>query len=179
MSKNFVEYEPTSVALKLTTCDFTTSFQNIMKQCVDCGYSFAFVDSDDNIKAQILNIPYDTYENVHYGHIRETDPMFDLFGNLDHQPPTGKSLYVFAIGSDVTGQGLATKLLEKTVEECKTNGFESICGDCTNIKSQSLFGKFDFETVSSVVYKGYKYGCMRPFDSIECTESIKRMIKTV
>jgi len=150
-----------------------------MKQCIDRGQSFAFVDSNDTIKAQILSIPYDTYETMHYGNTRETDPMFDLFGNLDLHPPPGKSLYVFAIGSEITGEGLATKLLEKTVDYCKTNGFESICGDCTNFKSQSLFGKFDFKTTASVVYKGYKYGIRKPFDTIECTESIKRMTKTM
>ena len=177
-SRNFVASEPTSVALKLTTCDFTTSFQNIMKHCVESGHSFAFVDANDNIKAQILNIPYDVYENMHYGNIRETDPMFDLFGNLDSYAPDDKCMYVFAIGSEVTGKGLATKLLEKTIEDSSAQGFKYIYGDCTNIISQNLFAKYGFNSVASVKYKGYKYGIMRPFDSINCTESIKRMVKT-
>lgn len=178
-SRNFVASEPTSIALKLTTCDFTTSFQNIMKQCVDYGHSFAFVDADDNIKAQILNIPYDAYENMHYGNIRETDPMFDLFGNLDCYTPDDKCMYVFAIGSEVTGKGLATKLLEKTIADSSSHGFKYIYGDCTNIISQNMFEKHGFETVGSVKYKGYKYGIRRPFDSIKCTEYIKRMTKTI
>ncbi|AGE54429.1 acetyltransferase [Paramecium bursaria Chlorella virus NYs1] len=178
-SKNFTTSEPTSIALKLTTCDFTTSFQNIMKQCVEHDHSFAFVDANDNIKAQILNIPYEYYENMHYGNIRETDPMFDLFGNLDVYTPNDKCLYVFAIGSEDSGKGLATKLLEKTIEDSSSHGFKYICGDCTNFISQHMFEKYGFETIGSVKYKEYRYGITRPFDSINCTEYIKRMVKTM
>ncbi|AGE50094.1 acetyltransferase [Acanthocystis turfacea Chlorella virus Canal-1] len=174
-SRSFVKAEPTSVALKFTTCDFTTAFQDVMKKCVDSGYSFAHLE-DDKIVAQSLAVPYDIFMTANNGHTRETEPMFDLFSELDVYEPRKRCLVMFALSSEVERQGYATSLLCRTIEEARRDGFGEIIADCTNFKSQRLFEKYGFQTVVSVRYDSYRYGVLAPFKSIRGTDDVKRMV---
>ncbi|AGE53442.1 acetyltransferase [Acanthocystis turfacea Chlorella virus GM0701.1] len=174
-SRTFVRAEPTSVALNFTTCDFTTAFQDVMKRCVDSGYSFAHMENGE-IVAQSLTVPYDIFMQANNGHTRETEPMFDLFSKLDTYTPKEKCLVVFALSSEVERKGYAASLLRRTVEEARCNGFGEIIADCTNFKSQKLFENYGFQTVVRVKYDSYRYGVLAPFKSIKCTNDVQRMV---
>lgn len=178
MSKTFVESEPTSVALKFTTCDFTTAFQDVMRKCVIGNQSFAIFENKE-ILAQSLSVDYETFSNANYGYTRETQPMFDLFEKLEIYKPSKKSLVIFGISSTVEKKGYASKLIDATINSAKTNGFEMIIADCTNIKSQNLFEKFGFETVVEIDYKTFEYGIKKPFSNIMHTTSLKRMVLNI
>jgi len=83
-------------------------------------------------------------------------------------------LYVFSIASD--GRGLASQLLQHTIDEAKAHGFTSILADCTNIKSQKLFETYGFVTRSEVTYGGFEHKSgTYSFKNIDNTASIKRM----
>ncbi|AGE60012.1 acetyltransferase [Acanthocystis turfacea Chlorella virus WI0606] len=174
-SRTFVKAEPTSVALKFTTCDFTTAFQDVMKKCIESGYSFAHMENGE-IVAQSLTVPYDIFTSANYGYTRETQPMFDLFSELEAYTPERKCLVVFALSSEVERKGYAASLLHRTIEEARCSGFKQIIADCTNFKSQKLFEKYGFQTVVRVQYDSYRYGVLTPFKSIKCTNDVQRMV---
>ena len=174
-SRTFVKAEPTSVALRFTTCDFTTAFQDVMKKCIDSGYSFAHMENGE-IVAQSLTVPYDIFMAANYGYTRETQPMFDLFAKLEVYEPKERCLVVFALSSEVERKGYAASLLRRTIEEARRDGFGEIIADCTNFKSQKLFEKYGFQTVVRVQYDSYRYGVLTPFKSIKCTNDVQRMV---
>jgi len=174
-SLTFVKSEPTSVALKFTTCDFTTAFSDVMRKCVNSGYSFS-VMKDGEIVAQSLSVSYDAFIAANYGHTREAAPMFDLFSKLEVYEPAKKCLVIFAISSVIDRKGYASSLLRRTIEEARRGGFGEVIADCTNFKSQELFEKHGFRTVVSVDYDSYRYGVMFPFKSIRGTNDVKRMV---
>ncbi|AGE55567.1 acetyltransferase [Acanthocystis turfacea Chlorella virus MN0810.1] len=177
-TRTFIKAEPTSVALNFTTCDFATAFQDVMKKCVDSGYSFAHMENGE-IVAQSLTVPYDKFMTANYGYTRETQPMFDLFSELEIYEPKEKCLVVFALSSEVERKGYAASLIQRTIEEAKANGFGEIIADCTNFKSQKLFEKYGFQTVVRVEYDSYKYGVLYPFKSIKDTKDVQRMVLKV
>jgi predicted GNAT family acetyltransferase len=175
-ARTFVANEPTSVALKSTTCDFVTTFADIMKKSVESGYSFAIEDSAGDIVAQSLSIPYDTFASANYGHTREAAPMLDLFSKLDAYVPTKECVVVFAISSVIEGKGLASALLTRTVDQASRDGYQMVMGDCTNFKSQNMFNKHGFKTRVEINYKNFEYGVTKPFESIVDTRGIQRMV---
>ena len=165
-ARTFVAQEPTSVALKFTTCDFVTSFADVMTKSIKSGLSFAVEDENGDIVAQSLSIDYDTFVMAKYGHTRESAPMFDLFSKLDAYVPNKECVVVFAISSEVQGRGLASALLTSTIEEANRSGYSMVLADCTNFKSQNLFSKFGFVGKIEINYKNYKYGVTKPYASI-------------
>ncbi|AGE56457.1 acetyltransferase [Paramecium bursaria Chlorella virus NE-JV-1] len=178
-ARTFVASEPTSVALKLTTCDFVTAFQDVMQKAVESGYSFAVENEQKNIVAQSLSVPYATFASANYGHTRETAPMFDLFSHLDSYEPHENTIVVFAISSEIKGRGLASALLARTIEQASRDGYSSVLADCTNFKSQKLFAKYGFLKRVEINYKNFEYGVTKPFESIVDTRGIQRMTLSV
>ena len=178
-ARTFVAQEPTSVALKFTTCDFVTSFADVMTKSVESGLSFAVEDENGDIVAQSLSIDYDTFVMAKYGHTRESAPMFDLFSKLDAYVPNKECVVVFAISSEVQGKGLASALLTSTIEEANRIGYSMVLADCTNFKSQNLFSKFGFSTKVTINYKNYEYGVTKPYACINDTQGIQRMILNI
>ena len=175
-ARTFVAQEPTSVALKFTTCDFVTSFADVMTKSIKSGLSFAVEDENGDIVAQSLSIDYDTFVMANYGHTRESAPMFDLFSKLDAYVPNKECVVVFAISSEVQGKGLASALLTSTIEEANRSGYSMVLADCTNFKSQNLFSKFGFSTKVTINYKNYEYGVTKPYACINDTQGIQRMV---
>jgi GNAT superfamily N-acetyltransferase len=175
-ARTFVAQEPTSVALKFTTCDFVTSFADVMTKSIKSGLSFAVEDENGDIVAQSLSIDYDTFVMAKYGHTRESAPMFDLFSKLDAYVPNKECVVVFAISSEVQGKGLASALLTSTIEEANRSGYSMVLADCTNFKSQNLFSKFGFSTKVTINYKNYEYGVTKPYACINDTQGIQRMV---
>ena len=175
-ARTFVAQEPTSVALKFTTCDFVTSFADVMTKSIKSGLSFAVEDENGDIVAQSLSIDYDTFVMAKYGHTRESAPMFDLFSKLDAYVPNKECVVVFAISSEVQGKGLASALLTSTIEEANRSGYSMVLADCTNFKSQNLFSKFGFSTKVEINYKNYEYGVTKPYACINDTQGIQRMV---
>jgi len=169
-SQIFAEKEPTSVALGITSDDFTDVFRSIMETCVSSGYSYA--SHSECGDAVALNLPYDQFLEVDYNVSRKIEPMFALFDAMQYEP-TGKCLYVFSIASDA--KGLASQLLQHVTNEAKAHGFTSILADCTNIKSQKLFEKHGFVTRSEVTYSGFEHKGVHSFKNVNTTRSIKKM----
>lgn len=166
----FADKEPTSVALGITSGEFADVFRSIMESCVLSGYSYA--SHSEYGDAVALNLPYDHFLEMEYNVISKIEPMFALFDTLQYTP-NGKCLYVFSIASD--GRGLASQLLQHTIDEAKASGFKSILADCTNVKSQNLFTKFGFVARGEVTYGGFEHDKVYSFKNISSTKSIKRM----
>jgi GNAT superfamily N-acetyltransferase len=171
-SQIFADKEPTSVALGVTSGEFTDVFRSIMEKSILSGYSYA--SHSEHGDAVALNLPYDQFLEVEYNVIDKIEPMFALFDAMKYEP-TGKCLYVFSIASD--GRGLASQLLQHTIDEAKAHGFESILADCTNIKSQKLFEMHGFVTRSEVTYGGFEHQGVYSFKNVSTTMSIKKMEK--
>ena len=170
-SQIFADKEPTSVALGVTSDEFTDVFRSIMETSVLSGYSYA--SHSEHGDSVALNLQYDQFLEVEYNVIDKIEPMFALFDAMKYTP-TGKCLYVFSIASD--GRGLASQLLQHTIDEARKEGFESILADCTNIKSQKLFEKHGFVTRSEVTYGGFEHKSgTYSFKNISNTRSIKKM----
>jgi len=167
----FASKEPTSVALGITSDEFAHVFRSIMEKSVLSGCSFA--SHSEFGDAVALNLPYNQFLEMEYNVINKIEPMFALFDMLRYAP-SGKCLYVFSIASD--GRGLASQLLQHTIDEAKAHGFTSILADCTNIKSQKLFETYGFVTRSEVTYGGFEHKSgTYSFKNIDNTASIKRM----
>jgi len=175
-AKTFVESEPTSKALKLTPCDFITTFSDVMKKSVESGYSFAVQNTDGDIVAQSLSLPFSTFSSAIYFHVREAEPMLNLFSQLDKYIPPDDTIVVFAISSTVSNKGLASTLLERTIRQASRDGYSTIMGDCTNFKSQNMFKKHGFHRRAEIEYKTFKYGITTPFRDIKDTRGVQRMI---
>lgn len=171
-SQIFADKEPTSMALGITSDEFTGVFRSIMEKSVLSGYSYASHSKCGDAVA--LNIPYDQFLEVEYNVVSKIEPMFALFDTL-HYTPSGKCLYVFSIASD--GRGLARQLLQHVIDEAKAHGFTSILADCTNIKSQKLFETHGFVTRSEVTYGGFEHQGIYSFKDVRTTRSIKKMEK--
>lgn len=170
-SQIFADKEPTSVALGITSDEFTTVFRSIMEKSVLSGYSYA--SHSERGDAVALNLPHDQFLGAEYNVMSKIEPMFALFDTL-HYTPGGRCLYIFSIASN--GRGLARQLLQHTIGEAKACGFASILADCTNIKSQKLFEKCGFVTRSEVTYSGFEHKSgTYSFENISDTKSIKRM----
>jgi hypothetical protein len=169
-SQIFADKEPTSVALGITSDEFTHVFGDVMERCLVSGYSYA--SHSEHGDAVALNIPYDQFLNVEYNVLSKIEPMFALFDAMKYEP-TGKCLYVFSIASD--GRDLASQLLQYTISEAKAQGFKSILADCTNIKSQKLFERHGFVTRAEVTYGGFEHRGMYSFKNVHTTRSIKKM----
>lgn len=172
-SQIFADKEPTSVALGITSDEFTDVFRSIMETCVSSGYSYA--SHSEYGDAVALNLPYDQFLEVEYNVSRKIEPMFALFDAMQYEP-TGKCLYVFSIASD--GRGLASQLLQHVADEARKEGFKSILADCTNVKSQKLFETHGFVTRSEITYSGFEHKSgTYSFKNISNTRSIKKMEK--
>ena len=170
-SQIFADKEPTSVALGVTSDEFTDVFRSIMEKSILSRYSYA--SRSEHGDAVALNLPYDQFLEVEYNVIDKIEPMFALFDAMKYTP-TGKCLYVFSFASD--GRGLASQLLQHTIDEARKEGFESILADCTNIKSQKLFERHGFVTRSEVTYGGFEHKSgTYSFKNISNTRSIKKM----
>ena len=169
-SQIFADKEPTSVALGVTSGEFTDVFRSIMEKSILSGYSYA--SHSEHGDAVALNLPYDQFLEVEYNVIDKIEPMFALFDAMKYTP-TGKCLYVFSIASD--GRGLASQLLQHTIDEAKAHGFASILADCTNIKSQKLFETHGFVTRSEITYGGFEHHGVYSFKNVSTTRSIKKM----
>jgi hypothetical protein len=169
-SQIFANKEPTSVALGVTSDEFTDVFRSIMEKSVLSGCSHA--SHSECGDAVALNIPYDQFIDVEYNVSSKIEPMFALFDMLKYVP-SGKCLYIFSIASD--GRGLASQLLQYTIDEAKTHGFTSILADCTNIKSQNLFAKFGFVVRSEITYGGFEHKSVYSFKNVNNTKSIQKM----
>lgn len=169
-SQIFSEQEPTSVALGMTSDEFTTAFRSIMESCVLGGHSYAY--HSERGDAVALNLPYDQYLVMEYDVSKKIEPMFALFDAMKYEP-SGNCLYVFSIASDA--KGLGGQLLQHTIDEARKNGFNSILADCTNIKSQNLFAKFGFVVRSEIAYGGFEHTGKYSFKNIGNTKSIKKM----
>jgi RimJ/RimL family protein N-acetyltransferase len=72
--------------------------------------------------------------------------------------------------------GLATKLLQQTIEEAGKKNYKIVMADATNVISQHVLDKLGFETKGIVDYKSFVYDNKTPFASITCTDDIRRMI---
>jgi GNAT superfamily N-acetyltransferase len=169
-SQIFANKEPTSVALGVTSDEFTDVFRSIMEKSVLSGYSHA--SHSECGDAVALNIPYDQFIDVEYNVSSKIEPMFALFDMLKYVP-SGKCLYIFSIASDA--RGLASQLLQYTIDEAKAHGFTSIMADCTNIKSQNLFAKFGFVVRSEITYGGFEHKSVYSFKNVNNTKSIQKM----
>jgi len=169
-SQIFADKEPTSVALGVTSGEFTDVFRSIMEKSILSGYSYA--SHSEHGDAVALNLPYDQFLEVEYNVIDKIEPMFALFDAMKYEP-TGKCIYVFSIASDA--KGLGGQLLQHTIDEARKAGFESILADCTNVKSQNLFAKFGFVTRSEITYGGFEHNKIYSFKNITTTKSIKKM----
>lgn len=170
-SRLFADKEPTSVALGITSDEFTDVFRSIMEKSVLSGYSYA--SHSECGDAVALNIPYDQFLVVEYNVSRKIEPMFALFDAMKYEP-AGKCLYVFSIASD--GRGLASQLLQHTIDEARKEGFKSILADCTNIKSQRVFAKFGFVVRIEITYGGFEHTTGGySFRNIASTTSIQKM----
>ena len=169
-SQIFADEEPTSVALGVTSDEFTDVFRSIMETSVSSGYSYA--SHSEHGDAVALNLPYDQFLGVEYNVSKKIEPMFALFDAMKYEP-SGKCLYVFSIASDA--KGLGSQLLKHTIDEAKAHGFTSILADCTNIKSQKMFERHGFVTRSEVTYGGFEHQGVYSFKNVSTTRSIKKM----
>lgn len=175
-ARTFVESEPTSKALRLTSCDFITTFNDVMKKSIESGYSFAIQNPSGDIVAQSLSLPFSTFASSVYFHVKEAEPMLYLFSKLDACPIPSDSIVVFAISSTIPGKGLASALLEQTIQQASHDGYIFVVGDCTNFKSQKLFKKHGFYRQVEIEYDTFEYGVKKPFRSIQGTRGVQRMI---
>ena len=169
-SQIFADKEPTSVACGVTSDEFTDVFRSIMENSVLSGHSYA--SHSEYGDAVALNLPYDQFLEMEYNVISKIEPMFALFDMLQYTP-SGKCLYVFSIASD--GRGLASQLLQHTIDEAKAHGFTSILADCTNIKSQKLLETHGFVTRFEITYGDFEHKGVYSFKNVSTTRSIKMM----
>ena len=176
-SQIFADKEPTSVACGVTSDEFTDVFRSIMENSVLSGHSYA--SHSECGDAVVLNLPYDQFR-VAYNQSRmvgynmpiKFEPMFALFDAMKYEP-IGKCLYMFSIVS--TGRGLASQVLQHTIDEAKAHGFTSILADCTNIKSQKLLETHGFVTRFEITYGDFEHKGVYSFKNVSTTRSIKMM----
>ncbi|KAL3266544.1 hypothetical protein HHI36_010712 [Cryptolaemus montrouzieri] len=65
-------------------------------------------------------------------------------------------LRILSVDADFRGKGLAQKLVEKSEELAKEQGFTLLKVDATSFYTQKICEKFGFKTVKTIVYRDYK-----------------------
>ncbi len=101
-------------------------------------------------------------------------PIFSMLGELDNQyrnlraAPQGECLHLFMLAVDprFTGQGIAQRLVETSLQIAKARGYRYAVTEATGLISQKVFRKLGFEERFRVSYAEYKYEGQHVFASI-------------
>ncbi|VDI17726.1 Hypothetical predicted protein [Mytilus galloprovincialis] len=104
---------------------------------------------------------------------RESD-VFQHFG-------VTRAMHFLALAThkNYRGRGIASKLMQASLEFCRELGFTPVCivGECTSNISQKIFEKFDFENLYTVRYDEYKVNDELVFTNTGDSKTAKFYVK--
>jgi hypothetical protein len=182
----FVNHEPMSKTLGITTQDFKDTFQDLIAECCDSGLSTAIIIDNEPVSVS-LAIAYDKYVTipVNCKNTPIISPLLNILDEMDHQHPVHQNhestLYHFIAGTDAKhmNKGYAQRAIKGTIDMARHRGYTRIIADATNIVSQNLLMKsFQYKPMGEICYASFKHGDEHVFRVITPhTNSIIRMVK--
>ena len=84
-------------------------------------------------------------------------------------------LHMLAIDVGFRGRGVATALVNATVDNARIRGFDVVLADATNPTSTAIFARAGFDTVNEVRYGSFAFEGAKPFAGLEELGGIKLM----
>ena len=126
------------------------NIRDIVHECVDSGMSHAFVDDNGDILAQVLNANLYEFEQVLNDHMDPESSIDNFVKKADNMCFTKNPmdvLYTYNISSGhfYNKNKYARYLVEKSIEDARLCGFESIVTDCTDREYQHVFHNAGFQ----------------------------------
>ena len=121
--------------------------------------------------------PPDHLENLLSGNFK---PIAALLEGLDdqyrriHKFDLGKILHLFMLGvaPDFGGKGIARMLVQQTLENGRSRGYERALTEATGKVSQHIFRSQGFVERFRIVYKEFLHEGKRPFGTISDHEAV-------
>ena len=75
-------------------------------------------------------------------------------------------LLMLGIKKEYRGQGIASKLIVKTIEMARCKGFKIAISQVVHMRAQQIFLKLNFQEILSVEYGSYSFQGIKPFEKI-------------
>lgn len=122
--------------------------------------------SDDEHFKTIFQFLYEQNLEANIFDAYDVDKIFDL--------------RILSVDPKFRGQRLATKLLDKSIEVAKENGFKLVKGDATSLFSQRSLISLDFVTIRELRYDMYEKNDELPLCNVAAPhETFKLMTKLI
>ncbi len=168
--------EPPAVAMGLSYDDLATFVRQLIPCAADAGLSaVARPLSGGDAVGVMLNDDFGRPFPVNSSIISEKFlPIFSMLAELDDRYKESRAigegqclhLFMLAVDPRFTGQGVAQRLVETSLELAKTKGYRYAVTEATGLISQWVFRKLGFEERFRISYADYKYREQAVFASI-------------
>ncbi|CDW53551.1 putative atp synthase f1 delta subunit [Trichuris trichiura] len=147
---DFLKEEPLSMTLKATPQEAKPFFDQLIGMCLPSDASYVVRGEGDQIVAMLINKIATLHDDGTYDKI--DSPKFESkFSTLrDYM-----EMEILSVHRNLTGRGLAKKLVVASIELAKNRGCAFASTIATNIASQQLFSKLGFETLYTLMHKDY------------------------
>ncbi|XP_076043192.1 uncharacterized protein LOC143026527 [Oratosquilla oratoria] len=176
---SFWTREPMSLGLGLTWQDHRKATVQRMAGYADSGVSFLVRDRNSNNKivgchlCKVLSSDNrNMYEDVDVGECEmmqinnkieyDLEEVVDFFDKFKVNKLLG--LAILCVDEEYSGRGIGRKLVQLTEERGKQVGAELMVAQATNVYSQKLFDRLDFETYYVMDYGSYEVKGRKVFD---------------
>jgi hypothetical protein len=176
----FISDEPLCKAVNCTKEEFVQCFFPIVYECCKSGLSFV-VEEDNHIISCALTLRNCVYLNLVLevsSSMKSVDKILSDLNALSN--PNGNDVYIFLLATDVKcrNSGYGRLITHATLEAAKTQLFDGVIADVTNIISQHvLTTHFRFEVLGETRYDEFIFDGFKPFLNIQGTYSVQRVYK--
>ncbi len=172
----FSSSEPPAVAMGLSNDDLVTFVKQLVPSAADSGLSaVARPGCGGEAVGVMLNDDFSRPFSIDTSLIsKKFLPIFRMLGELDDRYRTSRAtregeclhLFMLAVDSRFTGQGIAQGLVEASLQIAKAKGYRCAVTEATGLISQRVFRRLGFEERFRVSYAEYKYEQEPVFASI-------------
>lgn len=164
--KVFLYDEPMTKSLNITEFEFKIFATSICNKCAKEKLSYTCTDNHNKIVGFCLNEDLISEEGLSFDNVtKKMDPIFNILEVLDSSYLNDKQktrnlfFHLFMVGSlsEYRNKGIARKLIEKSLVLAKKRKYKIVLTEATNLKSQNLLKKFNFEEVRKINYSKFKF----------------------
>lgn len=176
LATTFSAGEPPAVAMGLSYNDLVTFVRPLIAWATHAGLSaVARLTTGSDAVGVMLNDDFCRPFPIDLSGISEKFlPIFSMLGELDDRyrerraiaEGQGLHLFMLAVDSRFTGQGIAQRLVETSLQMARTKGYQCAITEATGLISQRVFRKLGFEERFRTSYADYKYRDRAVFASI-------------
>jgi ribosomal protein S18 acetylase RimI-like enzyme len=173
--KTFLYDEPMTKSLGITESEFKVFATVICKKCIREKLSYVCKNSQNKVIGFCLNEDLISDDSSSFDKVtKKMNPIFNILEMLDSSYLNDKQkiknffFHLFMVGSlsEYRNQGVAKKLIEKSLALAKKRKYKFVLTEATNLKSQNLLKKFNLEEVRKIEYSIFNFNGANIFKDI-------------